>query len=95
MKDSDALDGLLNAKSVSVIDLSHNNLEDPCIIDILEQLSSSVLINLGRNTINMLIYHKIAAQDSKRSHGGGSQIGDMEGSGLIDVLDEEIYNFKS
>jgi len=65
------------------------------IIDIFEQLSSSVLINLGRNTINMLIYHKIAAQDSKRSHGGGSQIGDMEGSGLIDVLDEEIYNFKS
>ena len=65
------------------------------IIDIFEQLPSSVLINLGRNTINMLIYHKIAAQDSKRSHGGGSQIGDMEGSGLIDMLDEEIYNFKS
>ena len=43
----------------------------------------------------MLIYHKIAAQDSKRSHGGGSQIGDMEGSGLIEMLDEEIYNFKS
>jgi len=43
----------------------------------------------------MLIYHKIAAQDSKRSHGGGSQIGDVEGSGIIEMLDEEIYNFKS
>ena len=43
----------------------------------------------------MLIYHKIAAQDSKRSHCTGSQVGDMEGSGLIEMLDEEIYNFKS
>ena len=42
----------------------------------------------------MLIHHKIAAQDSKRSH-GGSQIGDIEGSGIIEMLDDEIYNFKS
>lgn len=63
-------------------------------MNIFEQ-SNAKLCYLGRNTINMLIHHKLAAQDSKRSHVGGSQVGDLEGSGIIEMLDEEISNFKS
>ena len=51
LKDSDALDGLLDAKIISVIDLSHNNLEDPCIIDILEQLEELSVLNLMGNPV--------------------------------------------
>ena len=51
LKNSDALDGLLGAPNISVIDLSHNTLEDPCIIDVLEKLPELSVLNLMGNPV--------------------------------------------
>lgn len=51
MRASDAIDGLLDAPSIAVIDLSHNSLEDPCMIDILEKLPELSVINLMGNPV--------------------------------------------
>lgn len=62
LKNSDALDGLLGAPHISVIDLSHNNLEDPCIIDVLEKLPELSVLNLMGNPVIKKIknYRKVS-----------------------------------
>ena len=51
LKESDSIDGLLDAPMISVIDLSNNNLEDPSIIDVLEKLKELSVLNLMGNPV--------------------------------------------
>ena len=66
LKNSDALDGLLEAPNISVIDLSHNHLEDPCIIDVLEKLPELSVLNLMGNPVIKKIknYRKVYNADN-------------------------------
>lgn len=41
----------MGAPNISVIDLSHNRLEDPCIIDVLERLPELSVLNLMGNPV--------------------------------------------
>ena len=41
----------MGAPNISVIDLSHNALEDPCIIDVLEKLPELSVLNLMGNPV--------------------------------------------
>ena len=51
LKEKDCLDGLLTAPNLAVIDLSNNSLEDPSIVDILEQLPELCVLNLMGNGV--------------------------------------------
>ena len=52
----------MGAPKISVIDLSHNNLEDPCIVDVLEKLPELSVLNLMGNPVIKKIknYRKVS-----------------------------------
>jgi len=63
LRAKDAVDGLLGAPKISVIDISHNELDDPSIVDILEQLPELSVINLMGNPVIKKIknYRKVGS----------------------------------